>query len=101
MATDTLALRQVSARTLVKSRRLDNQDIRDRYAGWLTAQSYSPNTCRAYLKTVGLFIAFLGARSFADAQHLDIRQFLATLAQRGCGPNTLRRRAESSPDFSR
>jgi len=91
MATDTLALRQVSTGTPVKSRQLDNQDIRDRYAGWLTAQSYSVNTCRAYLKTVRLFIAFLGARSFADAQHLDIRQFLATLAQRGCSPNTLAR----------
>lgn len=60
-----------------------NRELSARFGRWLGVQGYIPDTKRQYLVSVLSFCEFLGNIPATEATHLDIRDFLAFVAQRG------------------
>lgn len=59
-----------------------NADLASRFARWLRAQGYTANTNRYYLASVVSLCQFLDHIPATEVTHLDIRDFLASIAQR-------------------
>jgi site-specific recombinase XerD len=60
-----------------------NRELCSRFSRWLGVQGYTSATRRHYLVSVSAFCEFLDKLPAPDATHLDIRDFLAVVAQRG------------------
>ena len=60
-----------------------NNDLTTRFVRWLSVQQYSTHTNRHYLASVVSLCHFLDDIPATDVTHLDIRDFLASVAQRG------------------
>jgi site-specific recombinase XerD len=68
-----------------------NDDLTTRFVRWLRVQEYSAVTNRHYLTSVVSLCSFLDDIPATDVTHLDIRDFLASVAQRGVKPATISR----------
>jgi site-specific recombinase XerD len=66
-----------------------NTDLTSRFARWLPVQGYSADTQRQYIVSVVSFCDFLHQVSALEATHLDIRDYLAIVAQRGVKRTTV------------
>jgi hypothetical protein len=60
-----------------------NADLASRFARWLRVQEYTANTNRLYLASVVSLCQFLNDIPATEVTHLDIRDFLASIAQKG------------------
>jgi site-specific recombinase XerD len=60
-----------------------NADLVSRFARWLRVLEYTENTNRFYLASVVALCQFLNDTPVTEVTHLDIRDFLASIAQRG------------------
>jgi site-specific recombinase XerD len=60
-----------------------NAELASRFARWLRVLGYSANTNRYYLGSVLSLCEFLNDIPATDVTHLDIRDFLASIAQKG------------------
>jgi integrase/recombinase XerC len=60
-----------------------NNDLVRRFTRWLRVLDYTPHTNRHYLSSISSFCRFLDGIPATDVTHLDIRDFLATVARRG------------------
>src|SRR6266478_5437047 len=60
-----------------------NDDLRRRFVRWLRVQEYTAETNRHYLSSIVSLCRFLNDIPATDVTHLDIRDFLASVAQRG------------------
>lgn len=89
------------------------KDVRDEAKRWLAFLGHerrlSPNTCEAYARDVGFFLAFLTEHlghmpKLADLSALapaDVRSFLAFRRQKGIEPRTLSRSLAAARSFAR
>lgn len=68
-----------------------NDDLTTRFVRWLRVQEYSAVTNRLYLASVVSLCRFLDDIPATDVTHLDIRDFLASVAQRDVKPATISR----------
>ena len=68
-----------------------NDDLTTRFVRWLRVQEYSAVTNHHYLASVVSLCRFLDDIPATDVTHLDIRDFLASVAQRGVKPATISR----------
>jgi integrase/recombinase XerC len=59
-----------------------NDDLTKRFVRWLRVQEYTAHTNRHYLASVIALCRFLNDVPATHATHLDVRDFLATVAQR-------------------
>jgi site-specific recombinase XerD len=60
-----------------------NYDLTKRFVRWLKVQEYTSDTNRNYLGSINALCRFLNEVPATDVTHLDIRDFLALVAQRG------------------
>jgi|HubBroStandDraft_2_1064218.scaffolds.fasta_scaffold262876_1 hypothetical protein len=60
-----------------------NDDLASQFARWLTVHGYTSGTQLQYSASVKLLCHFLDDVPATDVTHLDIRDFLAAIAQRG------------------
>jgi site-specific recombinase XerD len=60
-----------------------NADLASRFARWLRVLEYTANTNRHYLASVLSLCRFLDDIPVTEVTHLDIRDFLASIAQTG------------------
>lgn len=60
-----------------------NQRLAKGYDRWMLIQQYSPMTMRRRRRTIQLFIASLGGKLLTDANHMDVRKFIAQLTEGG------------------
>jgi site-specific recombinase XerD len=68
-----------------------NDDLTTRFVRWLRVQEYSAATNRHYLASIVSLCRFLDDIPATDVTHLDIRDFMASVAQRGIKPATISR----------
>jgi len=68
-----------------------NIDLASRFARWVRVQDYRADTQRQYLASVMLLCQFLDEIPATEATHLDIRDFLALIAQKGLKRATIHR----------
>lgn len=68
-----------------------NRELSSRFGRWLGVQGYVPLTNRQYVVTVSSFCEFLDNIPVTEATHLDIRDYLAHVAQRGLKRATVHR----------
>ena len=66
----------------MSSAREFNNDLTKRFVRWLKVQEYTEQTNRHYLSSIVSLCRFLNDIPATDATHLDIRDFLASVAQR-------------------
>jgi integrase/recombinase XerC len=66
-----------------------NTDLALRVERWLRVQEYIANTVRHYLASVESLCQFLDRIPATEVTHLDIRDFLASIAQRGLKRSTI------------
>ncbi len=66
-----------------------NAELASRFARWLKALGYSANTNRYYLGSVVSLCHFLNDVPATEVTHLDIRDFLASIAQGGLKQATI------------
>ncbi len=66
-----------------------NAELASRFARWLRVLGYSTNTNRYYFGSVVALCHFLNDVPATDVTHLDIRDFLASIAQRGLKQATI------------
>jgi integrase/recombinase XerC len=60
-----------------------NKDLRTRFVRWLRVQEYTAHTNRHYLSSIVSLCRFLDDIPATEVTHLDIRDFLASVARRG------------------
>lgn len=60
-----------------------NDDLTSRFTRWLRIHEYSEHTNRHYIATIISLCQFLDDIPATEVNHLDIRDFLASVAQRG------------------
>jgi len=68
-----------------------NAELALRFARWLRVLGYSADTNRYYLASIASLRQFLNDIPATDVTHLDIRDFLAAIAQRGVKQATISR----------
>ena len=68
-----------------------NDDLASRFGRWLRVQDYTSGTQRQYFASVRLLCQFLDEVPATDITHLDIRDFLAAIAQKGLKRSTIHR----------
>jgi site-specific recombinase XerD len=78
-----------SPHSTMPSSREFNADLASRFTRWLRVLGYSAETNRLYLASVVALCQFLNDIPATDVTHLDIRDFLATIAQRGLKQATI------------
>lgn len=66
-----------------------NDDLTRRFNRWLEVQEYAAHTNRHYLASVVALCRFLEGVPATDVTHLDIRDFLASVARRGVKRSTI------------
>src|ERR1700693_6012477 len=66
-----------------------NDDLTRRFTRWLKVQEYTAQTNRHYLASIASLCRFLNDIPATDVTHLDIRDFLASVAQRGVKRSTI------------
>ena len=72
-----------SPNSAMPSTREFNADLASRFARWLRVQEYTANTNRLYLASVVSLCQFLNDIPATAVTHLDIRDFLASIARTG------------------
>jgi len=60
-----------------------NRELSSRFGRWLGVQGYVPLTRRQYVVSVSSFCEFLDNIPAIEATHLEIRDYIAFVAQRG------------------
>ncbi len=78
-----------SPHSSMPSTREFNADLTFRFARWLKALGYTATTNRQYLGCVVSLCQFLNDIPATDVTHLDIRDFLASIAQKGLKQATI------------
>jgi site-specific recombinase XerD len=68
-----------------------NRELSLRFGRWLVVQGYVPLTKKQYVVSVSSFCEFLNDTPATEATHLDIRDYLAFVAQRGLKRATVHR----------
>lgn len=68
-----------------------NRGLVRQYHKWMIAMHYARTTQTVYLKALGQYIAFMGKRSLARADHADIRLFIAQASENGATLSTVYR----------
>ena len=68
-----------------------NRELSSRFGRWLVVQGYVSHTNRQYVLSVSSFCEFLDNIPVTEATHLDIRDYMAFVAQRGVKRATLHR----------
>jgi len=66
-----------------------NDNLTTRFVRWLRVQEYTEATNRHYLSSIVSLCRFLDDIPATDVTHLDIRDFLASVAQRGVKRSTI------------
>jgi|SRR5580704_2152360 integrase/recombinase XerD len=59
-----------------------------RYDDWMIAMHYATGTRICYNRTLRMFKEFLGEKSIASVNHLEIRQFITRISQEGASPQS-------------
>jgi hypothetical protein len=72
-----------SPNSAMPSTREFNADLASRFACWLRVQQYTGTTNRHYLASVVSLCRFLNDILATQVTHLDVRDFLASIAQKG------------------
>ena len=80
-----------SPNPVMLSAREFNASLVSRFVRWLKVQEYTANTNRYYLGSVGSLCQYLGDIPATQVTHLDIRDFLASIAQKGLRQATIHR----------
>jgi integrase/recombinase XerC len=73
----------------IRSHVQQNNILAAKFSQWLEIQHYSGHSRRAYDTTMADFCRFIGSRSLIEIKHGDIRDYLASIQQRGCGVASL------------
>jgi site-specific recombinase XerD len=60
-----------------------NQRLAKRYDRWMLIQQYASGTVTRRRRTIQLFIESLEGKLLTDATHMDVRKFIAQLAEKG------------------
>ena len=60
-----------------------NRRLAKQYYRWMIAMHYAQVTKHMYGKTIERFVEFMGTRSIADANHEDIRRYIAHISEKG------------------
>ncbi len=60
-----------------------NRGLVGQYHKWMIAMHYAKVTQTVYLKTLKQYVEFIGNRSLADANHADVRLFIAGASENG------------------
>jgi integrase/recombinase XerC len=68
-----------------------NRGLVRQYQKWMIAMHYAHNTQKIYSKALQMYVAFIGKRSIARANHADIRLFIAHASEGGATLSTVYR----------
>jgi site-specific recombinase XerD len=60
-----------------------NRSLAKKYDQWMVAMHYAKNTQHIYRRTIQRYIEFMGERSIANADHADIRRYIARISEDG------------------
>jgi integrase/recombinase XerD len=60
-----------------------NKQLAGRWKQWLVALHYAEHTRDHYMKSLYLFLDYLGKRPVSGVTHLEVRQFISYLSNRG------------------
>lgn len=60
-----------------------NQRLQISYHDWMVIQHYSAHTMRRRARTIRMFAEWLNGRLLTQADHMDVRAFIAALAKQG------------------
>src|ERR1700735_5506945 len=60
-----------------------NKKLAKQYEQWMIAMHYAKTTQTIYRKTIRQYIDFMGKKSIADADHIDIRRYIASVSEDG------------------
>lgn len=67
---------------MIHDARVLNQELATRFDRWLRIQEYTESTNEHYLRAVISLCRFVGDMPVTEMTHLDVRNFLASIAQR-------------------
>ena len=85
----------------VKSYARANQELAAAFVRYLQIRGFRPSTQVSYGKSLRWLVESIGSASIVGADHLEIRQFLGELLDRGVCSNTIRRHTASLRCFFR
>jgi site-specific recombinase XerD len=74
---------------MIHDARVLNQELATRFDRWLKVQEYTESTNVHYLRAIVALCRFVGDLAVTDMTHLDVRDFLASIAQREVKSATL------------
>ena len=94
-------LARVRTAVPIRSFAKSNQELAAAYDRYLLARGFTSSTRRSYRSSVLEFVASLDSTSAVQADHLEIRQFLGELMDRGVGSVTIQRHTASLRCFFR
>lgn len=60
-----------------------NHRLAKRYEEWMVALHYTPHVKAIHLRSVRLFVKFLGKKSISSVTHLEIREFMTRVTEDG------------------
>jgi integrase/recombinase XerD len=66
-----------------------NRILAEKFSQWVELQNYSPHTRTSYARLIADFCQFVGSRSLTEIEHIDIREYFASLQGRGIGSRSL------------
>jgi integrase/recombinase XerC len=67
---------------MIPDPRVLNHELATRFQRWLRIQEYTESTNVVYLRAIGSLCRFVGDAPVTEMTHLDVRDFLASIAQR-------------------
>ncbi len=66
-----------------------NKGLAKKYDDWMVAMHYAKSTQHVYRKTIRRYVEFMGEKSIANADHEDIRQYIARISEDGVTLNVV------------
>jgi integrase/recombinase XerC len=60
-----------------------NRSLARRYDQWMVAMHYARTTQHIYRRTIRQYVEFMGNKSIADADHTDVRRYIAYVSEDG------------------
>jgi integrase/recombinase XerD len=68
-----------------------NRGLATQYDQWMVAMHYAKTTQRLYGKVIKRYVKFIGGKSIATANHLDIRHYITQVSENGATLNSVYR----------
>jgi len=68
-----------------------NRGLARQYDQWMVAMHYAKTTQRLYGKVINRYVKFIGGKSIATANHLDIRHYITQVSENGATLNSVYR----------